>query len=108
MSTVPLTELAGVIRSKNAGPYELTLDVFFKTGAIYARAKERDLIDAALVRRLYGVTDEQIVGIVWVDAVRAVKVTIARAVPSGHPADTDTSGAQQHMPLALAMVEWQE
>ena len=106
MSKVPLTELASVIRSKNAGPYELTLDVFFKTAAVYERAKSRDLISTGLVKRLYGVTDEQIVGIVWVDAVRAVKVTIARAVPSGDPADTDTYGAQQHAPLACAVVEW--
>ena len=30
MTQVPIWELAEVIRSKNAGPYELTFDIIFK------------------------------------------------------------------------------
>jgi hypothetical protein len=30
MKEAPITDLAAVIRSKNAGPFELTLDILFK------------------------------------------------------------------------------
>ena len=30
-ATTPLREIAKVIRSKNAGPFEITLDIVFKT-----------------------------------------------------------------------------
>jgi len=33
--TTKLTDIAGVIRSKNAGPYELTLDIIFKERDVY-------------------------------------------------------------------------
>jgi hypothetical protein len=106
MTMVPLTQLAGVIRSKNSGPFELTLDVFFRSPDIYAKAKERDLISAEMIRSLYRVPPERILAVIWFDPACAVKATIARPVSSGSPADTDVYGAQQHMPLAQAVVPW--
>ena len=44
MKEVPLTELAAVIRSKNAGPYELTLDILFKQEEDYLFLKEQQLL----------------------------------------------------------------
>ncbi len=35
-----IVSLAQVIRSKNAGPYELVLDILFKTKENYERVKE--------------------------------------------------------------------
>ena len=99
MRHVRLTELASVVRSKNAGPFELTFDVFLKSRAIYRVFKERRLIDRPLVARLYGVAEERIRDVIYFDPACAVKVTIARPVPSGSPADTDVYGAQQHAPL---------
>lgn len=105
---VPLTSLAAVIRSKNSGPFELTLDVFFRSEPIYRRAKARQTISPALIARLYRVPAESILDIVYFDAAAAVKVTLARPVSSGSPRDTDVYGAQQHMPLADALVPWEE
>ena len=34
---VPLTSIAEVIRSKNSGPFELTLDIIFKERAVYEK-----------------------------------------------------------------------
>jgi len=39
MSKAKLTELASVIRSKNSGLYELTLDVIFKDQKSYEAAR---------------------------------------------------------------------
>lgn len=104
--TAPLRALADVIRSKNSGPFELTLDVFFRSAAIYAAAKRQRIISEGLIARLYGVTVDRILEVVYYDAALAVKVTMARPASSGSPADTDVYGAQQHMPLADAIVPW--
>lgn len=106
MKTVRLMDLASIIRSKNSGPYELTLDVFFKSAKIYERAKRCRLVDARLIEKLYRVDPAQILDIVYFDPVHAVKVTIARPVASGAVEDTDVYGAQQHMPLVDALVKW--
>ena len=106
MKVVPLADLAEIVRSKNCSPFALTFDVIFRTDEIYRRAKEGGLVDRALLRRTYGIEDERILDIVYFDAARAVKVTIARPVPSGAVGDTDVYGAQQHVPLLTAEVPW--
>ncbi|HOX06375.1 MAG TPA: DUF4387 domain-containing protein [Planctomycetota bacterium] len=103
---VRLSELAGVIRSKNSGPFELTLDVFFRTPEIFRRARALGLVDRELIRRLYRVRDDQVLEIIWFEPAAAVKATIAREVSSGSAGDTDVYGAQQHMPLVDAEVQW--
>ena len=108
MRTARLAELAEIVRSKNCSPYALTLDAFFRSDAIYRRAKERDVVNRALVQRVYRIGDDQIFGVVYVDAARAVKVTIARPVSSGAVGDTDVYGAQQHVPLLTAEVPWDD
>ena len=107
MKTARIADLARIIRSKNAGPYELTLDVFFKDEETYRMVRAKRLIDRALIRRLYRVDDDQISAIVYYDPARAVKVTLARPIPSGSVNDTDVYGAQQHMPLVDAEVPWE-
>ena len=45
----PLVDLALVIRSKNAGPFELTIDIIFKERDVYERVKEQQLLNACLL-----------------------------------------------------------
>lgn len=99
MKTVPLTGLAQVIRSKNAGPYELTLDIIFTRAADYERLKRSGFFTRELFAGLYSTVPERITGIVFFDAASAVKVTMLRPRPAGDPGETDVYGAQQHAPL---------
>jgi hypothetical protein len=94
-----ILEEARVIRSKNAGPYELTLDVMFKDRAAYERARAAGVFTPALVARLYGVEESDVLGVTWFEPATAVKMTLRRRVASGSPGDTDIYGAQQHAPL---------
>jgi hypothetical protein len=94
-----ILEAARVIRSKNSGPYELTLDVMFKDRRLFELFRDRRIIDAALIARLYGVEEGEVLGVVWFEPSNAVKATLRRRVPSGAPGDTDIYGAQQHAPL---------
>ncbi len=94
-----IMDVARVIRSKNSGPYELTLDVMFSDRRSFELFRSRGIISAELMSRLYGVEQSEVLGIVYFEPSNAVKVTIRRKIASGDPGDTDIYGAQQHAPL---------
>ena len=93
-----LAHLAQVIRSKNAGPFELTFDILFSDLETFQRVKDSGVITRELVARLYRIPVGQVLHLVFVPAARAIKATIVRPVPSGSVGDTDVYGAQQHAP----------
>jgi hypothetical protein len=103
-----LYDLAKVLRSKNAGPFELTLDVMFDDEETYRTVKRSGVIDTELICRLYRIPPEDVHHIVFFDAARAVKITIVRPVDSGGIGDTDVYGAQQHAPLIDVMIPLEE
>lgn len=94
-----LTDIASVIRSKNSGPYELTLDVIFNDFESFERVKQGMFINQDLICSLYNITPEQIVSIIAFSPAKAIKTTINRPICSGALGDTDVYGAQQHAPL---------
>ena len=94
-----LTDIASVIRSKNSGPYELTLDIIFNEFDDYERVKQSGFINEELICRLYNVTPDKIIKIVAFDPAKAIKATIKRPLCSGDLGETDVYGAQQHAPL---------
>ena len=102
---VRLCEIASIIRSKNAGPYELTLDVLLKDDETFERFRKADVINKQLISRLYSTPEENIIGIVYFPAARAIKATIIRPYPSGALQERDVYGAQQHFPLMNAEID---
>ena len=96
---IKLTEITDIIRSKNAGPYELTFDLMFTTEAWFRRVVDAGVIDAALVSRLYRIPAEDVLDIIAFRPAKAIKVTIRRRIPSGSLGETDVYGAQQHAPF---------
>jgi hypothetical protein len=99
LKTVPLTDIAAVIRSKNAGPYELTLDIIFKNEEDYLFLKKIQFFNRQLISQIYGISLDKIINIVYFDPAWAVKISLVRPVISGAVGDTDIYGAQQHAPL---------
>ena len=93
-----LTDLAQVIRSKNAGPLHVTLDVMFPDRPSYERARQSPALAAEAIARLYKVEPAS-VSVIPCSAAHAIKVTIDRPVIAGTPGDADVYGAQQHLPL---------
>ncbi len=101
-----LGELADVLRTKNAGPFQVTIDLMFNDVATYERVKASGVISAAVIAPLYRVS-EDLVRIVPFDRVRAIKVTLPRRSGlngSGSAFDRDVYGAQQHGPLVDLVV----
>ena len=96
--TVPLTDLAPVIRSKNAGPTQLTLDLFFRDAAAFAQAVDSPVLAADAVATLYGLPAGQVLRFALPE-IAAIKFSLPRRVVAGSPGDGDVYGAQQHGPL---------
>lgn len=99
MPKISLIELCKVIRSKNAGPFELTLDLIFKNTEDYEKVKEIQGINPGLISRLYRVPEKDVLSLVYFDPARAIKATIKRPYGAGSLGETDVYGAQQHAPL---------
>ena len=93
-----LYDHASVIRSKNAGPFTLTIDLMFDTEATFQHVLVSPNFTPAAIARLYNVLPAQI-HIHPFHAIRTIKVTLPRQASSGSPADLDTYGCQQHFPL---------
>ena len=100
---IPLRELARVVRSKNAGPTLLTLDVFFKDEAAYARAASSDALTPRAVAQAYGVPGQSVARHL-LPQLSAIKFTLPRQRCAGEPGDGDIYGAQQHAPLLELML----
>ena len=96
---VTLKDIANVIRSKNAGPYELTLDVLLKDDETFHKLREADIINKDTIAQLYRIPVEDVLSIVYFPNARAIKATIVRPLPSGAMGERDVYGAQQHAPL---------
>jgi len=93
-----IRDIARVCKSKNAGPFELTIDVVFDDAEMFRRVKQTGTLCPDLFARLYGVKAEHVLFTPY-DAAFAFKATLPRLVPAGEFGDTDVYGCQQHAPL---------
>ena len=93
-----ISDLAVVCKSKNAGPFEVTIDAVFADRQTFEKVKISGVLCADLFARLYRVRVEEVIFTVY-DAGLAFKATLPRLIPAGDIGDTDVYGAQQHAPL---------
>lgn len=93
-----IRDIAKACKSKNAGPFELTIDVVFDQREMYERVRATGVLKPELFARLYDVQPEDVLFTEY-PAGYAFKATIPRLVSSGDIGDTDVYGAQQHAPL---------
>lgn len=93
-----LRDAARVVRSKNAGPLKLTIDLMFPDRATYERAVRSPSLMPIELAKLYGHPAKSI-RVLSYPAAFAVKIVLDRKIIAGSPGDTDVYGAQQHAPL---------
>lgn len=93
-----LAELARLIRSKNAGPFELTFDIMFDDERTYERVKQSGAVTRQSIAERYGVKAEE-VRFFFCDHALAIKATIPRPYFQGDLRDSDGHGGQQYAPL---------
>ncbi len=90
-----LKELARLVRSKNAGPFQLTFDVLFDDETKYLRVKNSNVLSKQLFAEMWRLPEDK-VSLYHYDAAWAIKVTVPRPVVSGSAEDTDVFGGQQY------------
>jgi len=93
-----IRDLARICKSKNAGPFDLTIDIVFDDAALYQKVRASGVITETLFAQLYGVAAKDVL-LTPYDAAMAIKATFPRLVPAGGIGDTDVYGCQQHAPL---------
>jgi hypothetical protein len=93
-----LAEMAKLIRSKNAGPFELTIDVIFDDLDTMHRVAESKMLSAERIGAIYRVPVESI-RIFHYEPGVAIKISFPRPIASGNLGDTDVTGGQQYAPL---------
>lgn len=107
MKSAKLYDLAQVIRSKNSGPFQTTLDVIFDDEALYQQIKNSGQITPERVAQCYRMSVDRICEFVFFDTALGFKITFDRAISSGTVGDRDVYGAQQHAPLAMMEIQVQ-
>jgi hypothetical protein len=93
-----LWESASLIRSKNAGPFVLTLDIMFPDRKTYEKVRDSGVLDRDAVATLYGVPVEDVDGYACDNAL-ALKFSMPRRLAQGDFGDGDLHGGQQYAPL---------
>lgn len=91
-----LRDAARIIRSKNAGPTQVTIDLMFNDEAMFSRALNAASLKPAVIAQRYGVAEVEVIPY---PAANAIKIVVPRRVIAGTPGDTDVYGAQQHRPM---------
>lgn len=86
-----LGDTALKVRSKNAGPFWVTIDIFCDKPEVYRLVRDR--LSNATVARLYQVP-EQILKRFDIEDLRVIKFSVPRPVVQGSAADRDMHGAQ--------------
>jgi len=86
------------VRSKNAGPFWVTIDLFFDGPESYARYRDSEALGPELFARLYGV-DARAVKRFTVDDLNVIKISYPRASPQGGVVERDMHCGQQYVRL---------
>ena len=93
-----LIEAATVIRSKNAGPLQITIDLMFENEALFDLAQQSPNLSPSNLARLYGLRQDCVRVLPFPQAL-AIKLVFNRKTVAGDPGDRDVYGTQQHGPL---------
>lgn len=100
--TIPrsIGDLAHEVRSKNAGPFWVTMELFMRDADSYALAADEDFLNERVIADLYRV-EESTIQIFRLPALNVVKISFPRRISQGSLRDRDMHAGQHHVPLAL-------
>lgn len=93
-----LYELAKLVRSKNAGPFMITIDILFESDEYFQKVIDSKALSIDLISKLYNLPKDTIQYFACPVA-RAIKFSYPRKVFAGDFEDSDVFGCQYHAPL---------
>jgi hypothetical protein len=91
-----LSDVSRHIRSKNAGPFWITIDIFFRDRQAFDRYAEAKELRPAAIGDLFGVKPEH-VGCYPVPDLAVLKISYPRQGPQGGTMERDLHGGQQYV-----------
>ena len=98
-----LKDIAQYVRSKAAGPYWVTVDIFCGDSAAFERVRKAPALGRTAVGRLYGVAEDA-VKVFEVPALNVVKISFPRVAIQGSAHDADSHAGQFFVALLDAEV----
>ena len=99
-----LGECAARVRTKNAGPFWLTIDIFCATDSDYDRVAQSGALTAEVIGQLYR-ADPATVLLFQLPELRVIKASFPRPVVQGSFADRDMHSGQQYILLSSIPVD---
>jgi hypothetical protein len=99
-----LVDLAKILRSKNSGPFLITLDILFDREENYRRVLGSGLMTPETICRIYKLEAKDLCGIFFFEPALGIKISYKRNISSGTAGDRDVYGAQQHAPLMELLI----
>ena len=99
----PLSDVARYVRSKNAGPFWVTIDIFCDSEAAFDRVCNAPSLSPSAVGALYG-RDAAIVRIFPDRNTQVLKISFPRASVAGGFRDRDAHAGQYFVPLLSAAI----
>jgi len=94
-----VADLAIEVRSKNAGPFWITMELFMRDSAGYAIAADESFLNEQVVAELYGIDADSVL-IFRVPSLNVVKISYPRPISQGSLRDRDVHAGQHHVPMA--------
>ena len=95
---VKVRDVCRHVRSKQAGPFWVTIDLFFDGPENYARYHASPSLSPDLFAGLYG-TDAAMVKRIPVETLAMIKISYPRAAPQGGMVERDMHSGQQYVRL---------
>lgn len=89
-----IREVCRHVRSKNAGPFWVTVDLFFDGEENFRRYRDAPELGPELFERLYQ-TDPKLVKRLPVDSLNMIKISYPRPHPQGWKQERDMHAGQQ-------------
>lgn len=101
---VKLHEVCHQVRSKNAGPFWVTLDLFFDGPESYARYKDAPALSKEAIGAAFD-ADPALIKRFAVDSLAVVKISYPRKSPQGGVVERDMHSGQQYVRLLDIVVD---
>jgi hypothetical protein len=93
-----LDEIADYVRSKNAGPFWVTIDIFCGDQSRFEQLRRSPSLSVEAIGLIYGIDPERIKTF-EAPALNVIKISFPRPVAQGGPGDADSHAGQMFVPL---------
>lgn len=94
-----ITDLVSICRSKNAGPFMFTVDLFFDDFKVYEKVKGSNIFTKEFISMRYGLPIENVYGIFYLDDCMAIKISMYKEYIVGEADNRDVFTTQKHVIL---------